>query len=184
MTSFWRRLLAAVAIVLAFALQAQALTINDPGVVGTVDGIPGDNSGTEALGFAQYLLNLGANVVDHLGPDGHIYSTSSTDYNNTLVLVDKIDVKDGSPVPLVPAGYKYALAKYDGQNAGFVLFYLPRFGNALPEFSYSIWGKNDQQYRITNFTYFNSVPDGGSAAVLLGSALLGLGLLRRQFGKR
>jgi hypothetical protein len=180
MMSFWRRSLATVAIVLAFAIQAQALTINDPGVVGTVDGLAGDNTGNDALGFAQHLLDMAANTTESFGSPAHTYKTSTTDYNGTLI---KIGLDDSGGY-VVPSGYQYALAKYDGKNAGFVLFYLPTFGNTLPEFSYSIWGDNDEQYRITNFTFFNGVPDGGSAAMLLGSAILGLGLLRRQFGKR
>ena len=32
----------------------------------------------------------------------------------------------------------------DGKNAGYVLFYLPTFGNALPQYSYVFWGDPTQ----------------------------------------
>ena len=50
--------------------------------------------------------------------------------------------------------------------------------NALPQYSYVFWG-DPTQYEISHFTVFNAVPDGGSMAMMLGMALIGLGGLRR-----
>jgi hypothetical protein len=73
------------------------------------------------------------------------------------------------------------IAKYDGRNAGYVLFYIPTFGTSLPPDSYSVWvNPSDKGYGISGFTAFNTVPDGGATAALLGLGILGLGMLRRR----
>ena len=182
----------AVAIGLALtAAPASALTINDAGVVGTVEAGTQNSSPSNETEWANYLLSLGATTTTTA--DGNVpldgqnetYKTSSTDYNGTLSTgTQSAPVGTNDPIPNV-AGSQYALVKYDGQNAGYVLYNVADFdggsGN-LPEFSYSLWGKAEQ-YRVSHVTTFGgkttTVPDGGATLILLGAALSGLGAARR-----
>ena len=181
---------AAVAMMLAIGARANAagITVDDPGIVGSVDGLSGDNPGdiAQMVALAQGILDLtlgqSVSTVDTRDwQANHVY-----DYSGTIQTpATSQHFESGHPFQ-APSGYTYALAKYDGQNAGWVLFYLPTFGTTLPEYSYSIWGKDASQYQISSFWVFNPVtaPDGGSTAALLGSALVGFGILRRRFSSR
>jgi hypothetical protein len=170
--------------------SAAPLTVDVSGVIGAADGLAGDNPGTAAAILAQAILDLALNA-DFSSGGRQWWSNSFEDYSgavhgNIVGPGSKTDVPDDGSNPItLAAGFTYAIAKYDGKNAGWVLFYLPTFGNSLPANSFSIWGDNPDKYRISNYTLFNptSVPDGGHAAALLGSALLGLSLLRRRFGR-
>ena len=177
--------------------QVQALTINDTGVVGAIDhcdnetlitantGCVNANDDT-TLALGNYLLGLGADATDVVananGDDlVEIYWTSSTDYNGTLTDATRVN---GSLTGWT--GFEYVMAKYDGQKAGFVMFnvadYLAAYGDSLPEFSYSIWGNNAEQYQLSNWTGFNatSVPEPGTA-MLLGLGLISLVGMRKKF---
>ena len=113
------------------------------------------------------------------------YQTSSNDYNGTLSLGTQ-----GSAGDTDASGYTYALAKYDGQNAGYVLFYIPDFGTTLPQYSYSIWGSSEQ-YALSHFIGFDggtatpsgtpSVPEP-STFLLLGAGLVALRMVSNRFG--
>lgn len=163
------------------------LTLNSPGVVGTVDGLAGDNPGSDAIYFAQELLDLSANTVNFHYTDissgmEHVYNTSSTEYSGTLF--GGVQVDNNYQVPI---GYDYAIAKYDGQNAGWVLFYLGGQAADLPQFSYSIWGSNSGQYGISGFTAFHAgsvIPEPSSliagALLLLPFGASALRILRRN----
>lgn len=176
-----RALLITVAAVLACTLvpalaQADTITLNTPGVVGTLNGGgTGSNPATELV-WAQHLLDMLANTVDWSYDPGTGYATSQTEYSG--VLSPGIKTDGGSYV--VPSGYEWVFAKYDGPNAGYILFHLPTWGSTtIPQYPYSIWGKQGQ-YAISHFTVYNHVPDGGSMAMLLGMALIGLAGVRRM----
>ena len=188
-------IIAAVAFLLAsaFAVKASAtslhwtspLGLNDPGIVGIAKGLSGDNPGSDAILIAQQILDLGADFNDYVNPDstGHnrLYRTSSTDYGGTLTSGGKTNCGSCE----IAAGWEYVIAKYDGPNGGWVLFYLGGNAAALPQYSYGFWG-GPTQYGISDVTVFNavSVPDGGSTAALLGSALFAVAALRRRFNRQ
>jgi VPDSG-CTERM motif len=177
----------AIAVTLLTA-PAYALSIDDDGVVGIIEPLPGNGSSAEdETDWANYLLSLGANDSDTADADddgnGELYETGDNDYNDVLDTgVQGGSLGNDDPIPNV-AGAEYVLAKYDGPNAGYVLYYIPDFdggsGN-LPEFAFPIWG-NEGQYRVSHITTFGStsVPDGGATLILLGMALSGLGMARR-----
>jgi hypothetical protein len=190
---------AVVVFVLSLGANVFALTINDPGVVGSVYTGTQSSSVTNETVWANYLLSLGANTTvttDTPGDkppsntDTETYVTGSTDYNGTV----SGGVQGAAGDYTVDGNYQYALVKYDGQNAGYVLFDLSVSGNTLPEYSYSIWwnGTDTSSYQISHYTAFNpctencdegDVPDGGSTVALLGSALFAFGLLGRRWNR-
>ena len=158
------------------------ISLNTQGIVGTVDGSSGDNPGSDELYFAQELLNLPANTVNFSYTDAsslvaHNYNTSSTEYGGTIVPGSSVQGANTS----VAAGYDFAIAKYDGQNGGYILFYLGGEAATLPEYSYTLWSKNDPgQYQISGYTAFDvsgfnnntggSVPE--PSTILAGALLL------------
>lgn len=190
--------ISAIVIVLisSFSSNAWALSILDPGVVGAISGKLANSSPPSEMAAAQFLLDMLAMTTDSNGPaagasacnistaDG-CYATSNTEYAATLSspVQSTIDGHDNT----VNAGFMYALAKYDGPNAGYVLFFLNGAATTLPEYPFPLWGDNASQYQISHHTGFNavqvnqtSVPDGGTTLTLLGAALGGLGLVRRR----
>ncbi|CEF48986.1 unnamed protein product [uncultured bacterium] len=165
---------------------AYALSINDPGVVGTI--VTGEPSSTaNEVVYTNTLLGLAANT----GPvtiSGHVYTTSSTDYNGTV----SGGVQDSTGNLVVPAGFDFVLAKYDGPNGGDVVYALNGASITLPATSATIWVNGQGAgYGLSHFTVFNpdvvinphTVPDGGATVALLGLSMTGLAVARRRFRK-
>ena len=170
---------------------ASALVITDPGVVGTIWTGTASADETNVTLFGQYLLDLGASagpVAGDANTDGtdETYTTSSVDYNGTLTLADATRINSATPDI---TGFEWVIGKYDGQNAGFVMFNVADFlaanvgATTIPEFSYSIWGDKAGQYQLSNITGFggngNGVPEPGVLG-LLGIGMLGIVLGRRR----
>ena len=184
-----------VAVVLAFACVASSnasagpMTLATPGIVGTLDGKVGSSNETIELGIAQAILDLvGLGAVSPAGcitPDNCYMSSTVFDYSGTL----SNPVQSGAGDNTVNPGFAFVLAKYNGQNGGYVLFHLPTFGsNTLPQFPDNFWTTTGQ-YALSHHTTFTSdgpvvtprgVPDGGSTAALLGSILFAVGFVRRR----
>ena len=161
---------------------ANALTINDPGVVGIIDTGADSADVTTVTPYANYLLSLGASESQTVS--GVYYATSSTDYNGTLTGGTRVD----GATPDV-SSFLWVLGKYNGKNAGYVLFYIPDVGgSSIPEYSDSIWtnaaGKGYQLSNITGYGTRTSIPDGGMTLTLFGASLLGLFGAARRFAKQ
>jgi len=78
---------------------------------------------------------------------------------------------------LVLSSYTYLFAKYDGPNAGSVVWYLGNLVGQTIDIP-TTWG----QYGLSGWTIFSGgggVPDGGATVMLLGAALGALGMARR-----
>ncbi|MEY2429381.1 MAG: hypothetical protein QOJ40_2266 [Verrucomicrobiota bacterium] len=148
------------------------LGLNDPGIVGISFGVTSLGQGNleYETGIAQHLLDMPANTTEpSSGPMQ--YQTSSTEYSGTLTGGVETDLGGGGAVH-VAAGHAYAIAKYDGQNAGYILFYLGGQDAYLPEFSYTIWGTDAGQYQISNFSVFNAVSPVPEPPTMIAGALL------------
>jgi hypothetical protein len=176
------------------AAYADPITINDAGVVGAFTGEvlqgQGGTAVEQELAAAQHLLDMAINSTDptncSLSGNGDCYKTGDNDYSGTLSGGTQIDGGTTDLSAAIAAGAVWVLAKYDGQNAGYVMFNLADWiaaGNtSLPQTSADIWSNGqDNGYDISHYTYFTaSVPDGGATLILLGAALGGLGVLRRR----
>lgn len=184
------KLLMGSVLALSLSPSAFALSINDPGIVGTVtDGAPA--SIADEVIYVNTLLGLGANVTQTIA--GELYKTSSTDYAGT-VSADGAVKKNTTDAgfSMTVSGFEYVLAKYDGLNGGSILFYLDGATFTLPGTSEPLWANNaGNGYGISHWTGFGptdddddnpppSVPDAGSTLALVGMAMTGLGLMRRK----
>ncbi|MBU6409573.1 MAG: VPDSG-CTERM sorting domain-containing protein [Verrucomicrobia bacterium] len=107
---------------------------------------------------------------------------------------------DGTWAKIVLAStFQYLIGKYDGPNSGAEVWdiggiaagstiYIPQFakpGSGAQAGELIMTSGAGAKYQMTGWTLFhsdqpNSVPDGGSTALLLGAALSVIGLLRRQ----
>jgi hypothetical protein len=184
-----KQLLMGAALAVGMSSSALAISINDPGIAGTVtDGAP--SSIADEVVYVNTLLGLGANVTTTIA--GELYKTSSTDYNGTVVEAGamKKNATDAG-FSLTVSGFDWILAKYDGLNGGSILFYVGGGTLVLPSTSEPLWtNPAGQGYGISHWTGFGpstpppppppSVPDAGSTMALFGAALGGLGLMRRK----
>jgi len=152
------------------------LTIDSPGVVGSAVGITGEGGGSIATVtlIAQKLLDLPADTTDYVLPIGDTTSklnTSVTEYAATLTVGFKNDT--GSTA--VPAGWDYVIAKYDNQNAGYILYYLGGLAATLPTTGQNIF----TQQALSGYTVFNPVPE---PTTMIAGALLLRRLVRARSG--
>lgn len=195
----------AMAFLASFSSTASAALITDAGVVGVISGQPFEPVEANEKAAAQYLLNMLASTTDLDGPGGvaagantcnylnvvpNCWATSATEFSGTIT---SDGAKSATGDFTVNAGYEYVMAKYDGPQGGYVLFYVGGNAVTLPQYSFPLWGGNSTQYGMSHHTAFNavttggqcfgctSVPDGGSTLLMLGAALGGFGVVRRRF---
>ena len=173
-------LLGAIAVLLAESSYAtlswsSPLTSSSPNLVGTAYGVTGSGQGSDAFKFevAQILLSMGANqsITQPVGSTSTLFNTFATDYNGTVVTASSAS---GGAGDSVGSGWDYVIAKYDGQNAGYILFYLGGEAANLPQYPANFWTSNTQQYGISGWTAFDvtttAVPE--PATVVAGALLL------------
>jgi hypothetical protein len=156
-----------------FSSQAVAvLTIEDAGVVGTIEGGPQAANVATVTPWAQFLLDQDNGYDDTVSGIHYTTRTTPPEYDGTLTGGTRID---GSKINIT--GFEWVLGKYDGQNAGYVLFNVSDWGGAtIPEYSYSIWGNNAEQYQLSNITGWGGTPvPEPSTLLLLGVGIAGVG---------
>ncbi len=174
---------------LLFSGSAFALVISTPidydtdNLVGTAD--PGTDSSNEAnrLIWANQILALDAGTTTTIG--GVDYKTHNTDnYSGVLTLAGFLSGTGNS----IAAGFQYVLAKYNGKNAGYVLFYLGGQAATIPQDSNAIWLNPGQNgYGLSSWTAFGpvttTVPAPGTLFILAMGLLL-IGFARHGIARR
>lgn len=103
-----------------------------------------------------------------------------------------------TPSSIDVTGFTYLIGKYDGPNGGTMVFRVSNIDFtgydlnkvSLPGNYDPPGGKEGQEYGLSHYTLFKvqssvpdpaPTPDGGATLALLGSALVGIGALRRKF---
>jgi hypothetical protein len=182
---------------------AQAVIISNPlslqtqYLAGILNGQPEDSNATTEQGYAQTILDLSlGEKTGPAGQEGVFEANTVFDYSGTITFnggQSEVGI-DGDGTIDIPAGWGGALAKYDGQNAGYVLFLFGGTASTIPEFPYTLWTTNQEQYQISHYTLFRGtgdvtptptgvVPEGGAGVALLGLVLGGMGLARKVLRK-
>lgn len=158
------------------------MTLDTPGIAGTVEAGNQNASEANVTAWANHLLSLGANDTDVFDADGNdtdeeTYATGDSDFNG--LLTGGLRVNGAKPDV---GAFEWVMAKYDGQNAGYVLFHIPTWGSSsIPQYSNDLWLSNPEKqegYELSNITGygFRSIPDGGATVMMLGAALWGWAL--------
>jgi hypothetical protein len=181
------------AVMLAFSHSASALripmpptinlTIGDGQTLGYVNfGIPsGDQDRTNYVNHLVFMYNNGiTNDPSFLGQSYHIVNGAPA---LGASLPNAVFALDGgtTSINLGSGLYSYLFAKYDGRNAGSVVWYVGNLSGIIniP----SEWVINNHGYGLSGWTLFGPggqvVPDGGATIMLLGAALGALGMARR-----
>ena len=187
------KLLNTLLITAALAVSASAITISSPlsystpGLVGTYDGKLDNSSPASEITAGQAILDaIGLGTTT-----GPVHTDNLFDYSGTLSITGAF--QGGTGATSIPAGWDYALAKYDGQNAGYALFYLGGTASTIPLDPANLWTTNPTQYDLSHWTVFNGsneinptdgggngVPDHGSTLTMLGMAFMGIaGLVKK-----
>ena len=98
---------------------------------------------------------------------------------------------DGIAQFVLPGAFQYLVVTWDGRNSGSRIYYIASLPGgstiqvplqAAPTAYPAPHLAAGNRYTVTHYSVFNptTVPDGGSAAMLLGAALLGLAGFRRM----
>jgi len=169
-------------------LQTTASVPVTAGVVGTIGGTTGQGQGGWITGgfqqiATQVLLNLALGGSGSSGsPAEQIFANTTYDYSGTVDTSQSFS--GGAANTTVPAGWNFAIAKYDGQNAGYVVFYLGGNSVTIPTSPENYWTTQSGQYGISGWTAFNSVPEPttmiAGALLLLPFGVSTLRMLRRN----
>ena len=188
-----RMLAATITCVGLMSTSAFALAINDPGVVGTIepDGGQGSSEAIETQ-WANTLLGLPQSAFpvrtdgDTVNSDPDLkedYQTNpDIDYSGVLSLWVRMVGTTGDI-----SGFEYVLGKYDGQNAGYVLFNVTDYlldvgGTTLAQTSETIWvNTSSEGFQLSHITGFGTrdVPEP-TTMLLLGIGLVGVFVARKK----
>lgn len=139
------------------------------------------------LALAQAILDLSLGEVDGNFEANTVFDYSGTITSNSGQLETGIN---GDATISVPAGWGGALVKYDGPNAGYVLYAFGGTASTIPEYPWNIWTTNEEQYQASHYVLLRgsgdltpnpttTVPEGGVGVALLGLCLAGMGLVRK-----
>jgi hypothetical protein len=143
-----------------------SLELNDPGVVGIVDGILANSNPDTETAAAQHLLDMLKDTTDGQ------FQTSSTEYVGAPTVILSLGVQTLGGAVNVPAGWDYVMGKYDGEDDGYVLWYLGGAAITLPTTSEPLWVNDGgvNGFGLSHFTAFNAVPE--PTTVIAGALLL------------
>jgi len=164
------------ATMLAFGNNARALTIGDAHELGFVEfGIPSGDQ--DRLNYVNHLIGMALGTQDDAL--GQHFTRSNNDFGTLPQAVLAGHVNGTSTTIDLGAGglYTYLFAKYDGPNYGSEVWYVGDLSGiiTIPD---SAGG-----YGLSGWTLFGpgapGVPDGGTTAMLLGTAFGALGMARR-----
>jgi len=165
------------------------LTLDTQYLVGILNGQPEESNPTIELGYAQDILDLFLGEKTGLPGFEGVYEANET-FNYSGTITSTGPKVDNSGV--IAAGWDWALAKYDGQQGGYVLFALNGQASTIPTSPYELWTDKPGQYGISHYTLFDGgggppppppppppVPEGGAGVMLFGLVLAGMGLARK-----
>ena len=161
---------------LAFSHSARALTIGDAHELGFVNfGIPSGDQ--DRLNYVNHLIGMSLGTQDNFLGQHFFRSNNSFGSLPQAVLAGHVNGTSTS-INLGAGGlYTYLFAKYDGPNYGSEVWYVGDLSGIITI------PATAGRYGLSGWTLFGpgvpGVPDGGTTAMLLGTALSALGIARR-----
>jgi hypothetical protein len=162
------------AAMLAFSHDANALTMGDSHTLGSVlNGWPSGDS--DKLNYVNHLIGMALGTSGQAG--GQKYSRSNNAFVplNQAVLAGHV-TSTGTTVNLGSGGlFSYLFATYSAPNNGSQVWYVGDLSGII-----TIPAKING-YTLSSWTLFagpQSIPDGGATMMLLGAALVALGVVR------
>jgi hypothetical protein len=161
---------------LTLSPSANALTLFDSHELGFVNfGIPSGD--TDRLNYVNHLVGMALGSTDQAF--GQTFTRSNHNFGTlpTAVLAGHVNGTSTS-INLGAGGlYTYLFAKYDGPNYGSEVWYVGDLSGIITI------PATAGRYGLSGWTLFGpgvpGVPDGGTTAMLLGTALSVLGIARR-----
>jgi len=152
-------------------LQTSWDVVTTPGVVGTAFGVSGEGQGNWSWqsGAAQAILNLGLGGSGLYGTDSATHANTVYDYSGTVNAATTLS--GGAANTAIPSGWDFVIAKYDGQNAGYVVYYLGGAATTIPAFPDNYWTTRGQ-YGISGWTAFNPTPVPEPTNMIAGALLM------------
>ena len=165
--------------VLAAAMSAAVATPINVTVSGGASVVAAPKSDLGDFGDATVLSWISSDIPAY----NTLHSTSLPGATGVGALIGQTGGTGGTSITLDVTGYTYLFLHWGGQDGGWAqLFYV---GNSAGTFSFdnSAIGQNPIVGGLSFFSFYgpNTVPDGGSTLLLLGSALSGLGMVVRRF---
>jgi hypothetical protein len=164
------------AAMLAFSHDVDALTVGDSHAVGSVlNGWPSGDS--DKLNYVNHLIEMALGTIEQTG--GQKYSRSNNAFAplSQAVLAGHLN-GTGTTINLGSGGlFSYLFATYNAPNNGSNVWYVGDLSGII-----TIPAKFNG-YTLSGWTLFataESIPDGGATIMLLGAALLALGVVRRH----
>jgi hypothetical protein len=154
------------------ALLTTWTSVTTPGVVGTAYGTTGQGQGNWSFqsGAAQAILNLGIGGSGTYGNNSATHANTIHDYFGTVNAATTIS--GGSANTSIPSGWNFVIAKYDGQNAGYVVYYLGGAATTIPAFPANYWTTDTSKYGISGWTAFNPTPVPEPTNMIAGALLM------------
>jgi hypothetical protein len=162
-------------------LGTTPLGYNTQGMVGILDGTVGSGQGNSPfeLAGAQAVLDLnqgGSGVYTYTANNNTtlnvpISANTFFDYSGTVNTGQTTSMPSAGDRN-VPAGWEFVMAKYDGQEAGYILFYLGGAATTLPLSPANFWTTSPTQFAISGWTAFNPTPVPEPTTVIAGALLL------------
>jgi len=177
-----------------WATQANAATmldIGDSNELGTyAPGTPNGDQFTTA--FVDHLRQLDPSAPADVYQE-HLFDRSSHSFSplDPAVFIQRIDLSVGANIEIPAGGAEYLAAKYAGGrpgHGGVEVWYIGGMSGliTIPDF----WTPAGEKFGLSDITFLTplggggQVPDGGLTVLLLGSALMGLGMLRNRFSSK
>jgi hypothetical protein len=169
--------------------NVQALTIGDANELGFIaNGIP--SGANDVTAYVNQLIEMSPGATTTALGQTFTRSTHIFSPLDPAVLVSRVTY-GGLIEPTVTihleTGFEYLLAKYDGPNFGTEVWYV---GGLSGDITIPSHAENNDQFGLSGTSLFtelavppSAVPDSGKTALLLGSAIMILGLVSRKLAK-
>ncbi len=167
----------------ATTASADPIAVGDSRYIGlAIDGAPASAAWeVEYINFMIALPTPGYGTMSGPGQQIEQIYRSSRNFGPlpTAVLEGAINGSDPTTSPIDTTGWVYLLARYGGWSH---VWYVAGLESAEIPATASSGRGGDRATELSHYSRYNysQVPDGGTTLVLLGAALVGVGVLRRR----